>query len=156
MRMGRAIFSVITVAAIGIAAVATWRTRFLWLPLPDPAVADTTGVMRWLVLRDLAAEPPSVQVELVSRVEQLLDQPPSDTVASTTDIPTAQLEQAQRNIELLKELWFQRAVDRFHALNEPRRRWAFLDRQIERIGRWMQWDDHLANGGSGGAAAGSW
>src|SRR5262245_27390317 len=112
MRTGRIIWIVIAVAAVAVAGVATWRTRLVWLPLPDPAVADATGVMRWLVLRDLSAEPPSVQVELVSRVEQLLDEPESETVAAatTSEIPQAHRQQAERNVELLKELWFYRAV----------------------------------------------
>jgi hypothetical protein len=150
----RVVFVAIALVAVGAAALAAWRTRLLWLPLPDPAAADATGVVRWLVLRDLSAEPAGVQVELVNRVEKLLDEPPGATVASV-DLPQGQLEQAQRNVEHLKELWFYQAVEKYHRLDEPRQRWAFLDRQIERISRWMQWDKQLMVDGTA-PAEGSW
>jgi hypothetical protein len=113
-----------------------------WMPLPDPRSADHVGVVRWIVLADLAAEPADVQEQLVSRVEELLDEPPVETAAGSDTVAAIQTDQAQRNVELLKELWFYQAVDRFHRL-APERRWAFLDRQIERIARWMQWDHRL-------------
>ena len=117
----------------------------LWMPLPDPRSADHVGVMRWIALADLATEPADVQEQLVSRVEELLGEPPAESAAASDAVAAVQTDQAQRNVELLKELWFHQAVDRFHRL-EPERRWAFLDRQIERIARWMQWDHRLSPG----------
>jgi hypothetical protein len=139
----RALLAIFSGLALAAAAFALWRTRMLWLPLPDPRVADHVGLVRWIVLRDLAAEPADVRLELVSRVEELLDEPPAVEAVSADAVGAVQSERTRKNVELLKELWFDRAVERFHEL-EPARRWAYLDRQIERIARWMHLDDRLA------------
>lgn len=121
--------------------VVGWQAWRWWAPLPDLATADREGVLRWLVLVDLASEPLATQRQLLARVEEVFaEEIPGDAVSK---LSAAHVEQVRRNAELLKELWFHERVDGYYACPATDRP-SYLDRQIATVVRWASLDQVLS------------
>jgi hypothetical protein len=118
-----------------------WRgVRAYLLRMPDPATATKEGIVRWMVLRDLADEPEDTRRQLVTRIEELFVEPLDVSQAATLDPHDVQ--RLRRNAEVLKESWFFAKIDGYYACLEALRS-AYLDRQIQTVTRWAELDAGL-------------
>ena len=137
MRSYRGILTVLVLAALlvsaGIAAI-----RLFYPPLPHPAEANREELIRWLVVRDLGAEPVEIRQALASRLEGEFG------AGLDWDAMGERLDQSQRkrvwdNILLLLEPWFLQKTDQFFKLataDQP----AYLDQLLDTINVWRGFD----------------
>jgi hypothetical protein len=149
----RGVLSAVVAIVLAAASVAlALEIKAYLYRLPDPATADREGVLRWLVLADLAEHPDDVSRQLVARVEAVFgaesDVPDSDA-GSLTD---AEHERVRRNTERLKETWFREKVAAYHQLPAGERA-AFLDAQIRTLFHWAKLDQRLDRPASDASAA---
>ena len=117
-------------------ALAAWY--LLVVRMPDPSTASRAGLFRWLVLREVAAEPREVQVALVNRLQAELK---SGLAADTQGVPLspAYRELLQKNAEHLKQVWFTTRVEEY-TLVPAAEQMEFLTEQIDAISRWTALD----------------
>ena len=151
----RGVLTGLTLAALlSVSALVLVRTLGA---LPDPATANAEGVFRWLVLRDLAAEPPEVPRTLVARLETLLQEPID--VSAAADLSQSQQRLLAVNSRLLRRVWREQAVDGYFACGGAGRV-AYLDRQVDTVARWSAVDARLreqaTEGGNNTAGGASW
>ena len=133
MRIRRGILAILLVAAVlaaaGFVAVPFFRPR-----LPHPEVADRDELVRWLVVRDLSAEPAETRRVLVRRLEEEF------YTGLDWENLCERLDQSQRkrvwdNIVLLLEPWFMDKTDQYFKLATAERT-AYLDRLLDMIAVW--------------------
>ena len=100
-RTGAVIVGLVAAATI-VAAGATWY--LLAVRLPDPRTASRAGLGRWLVLRDVSAEPREVQLALVDRLQAELK---SGLAAESASVPLAPAYRLRlrENAEYLQQVW---------------------------------------------------
>jgi hypothetical protein len=110
----------------------------LWPRLPDPAVANREGLLRWLVTRDLGREPIEVQQVLARRLEEEF-QEGLDWESTATRLSEPQRQRLWDNILVLLEPWFMEKVDRYFTM-AAQERLAFLDRLIDMFTAWRGLD----------------
>ena len=140
------VLGLLLLAAAGLSAV--WR---LYFHLPAPQQATRQQVLRWLVLRDLRLEPPQVQLALMERLQDELQEGlPAEAVEAR--VPSKYEAQLRSNADLLTELWFTTRVRQYHELDR-RERVAFLKDQIETLLKWSRMRQQLQQESSGGAAS---
>jgi hypothetical protein len=102
--------------------------------LPEPASADRSGLLRWLVLRDLEREPPEVCRALARRFEQ--EFAGGVNLGATKDrLNPAQQERVWNNVIQLLKAWFADRVDRY-AQASAAERTAVVDATIDTISVW--------------------
>jgi hypothetical protein len=134
----RGTLTIVAAVVLSIVSVAAGLQVHSWLyGLPDPATADRDGLLRWLVLADLAEHDDATCRMLVDRLEAEFvgDNAAATNLTSTAnDLSQSQRERIAANTERLKEVWFHARVDEYLAL-DPNGRAAFLDRQIRNIFR---------------------
>jgi len=122
--------------AVGLLGAASVTTTVLLRPrLPDPEVANREEIIRWLVTRDLGAEPPRIRQVLARRLEE--------EVAAGLDwnFAAERLSQSRRkrlwnNIMLLLKPWFMDKLDCYSALPVQDQA-AFLDRLLDIFKQWQ-------------------
>ncbi len=136
-RRHRGILAVLSVVVLAmIVSLIAWR---LWAGhLPDPQQADTQGLMRWLVLAELADEPWDRQLVLVDRLEEELNKG-GDLTGDAGSLSKQYQDRLQRNTQLLKRVWFQSRVDRYGSCSEAER-FDFLTAQIQTVMVWSKFD----------------
>lgn len=145
-RRHRGLLTLVTLIAFGGASAAVaWYV--LLVRLPEPSVASRPQLLRWLVLRDLEYESPEIQLALVDRLETEIsaDDLGPDGTAFLSDSQRARLE---KNVEVLKNVWFRSRVDRYFA-SDPPRRMDYLAAQLAVVARWAQIDSRLAESRGG-------
>ncbi len=136
MRGYRGILSCVTAAALlGAALLAV--AALLWPRLPDPAVADRQGLLRWLVTRDLNAESAETRRTLARRLEEEFHK--GFDVDTAEGLEPAQRKQLWDNIVLLLEPWFMDKTDRYFQLETAQRN-AYLDELIDMMTAWRDVD----------------
>jgi hypothetical protein len=140
--------ALVTLAAASV--VAGIEVRAYLRRVPDPRTADKEGVLRWLLLRDLAQEPEEVRRQLVGRLEVLFAD--SFDADGADRLSPEELEALRRNGEVLKETWFFLKTETYYSLSETDRT-GFLDRQIETVARWAKLDADLSAAAASGASA---
>jgi hypothetical protein len=132
-RKHRGVFAVLSVVALAlIVSLTAWR---LWAGyLPDPQHADVPGLMRWLVLAELADEPTDRQVVFVDRLEEELTKG-IDLSGDVGALSQQCRDRLLRNTELLKKVWFHSRVDRYTSCPEPDQ-FDFLTAQMRTVTVW--------------------
>ncbi len=150
--------------AVGVAA----SISLLYPGLPDPAVADREGLLRWFATRDLRREPMDTRHALAQRFEEefctasgtkLSNTRASDTKTNPDWESLGQrLDQSERqqfwdNLAVVLEPWFLEKTDRYHELTEAQRT-PYLDRMIDTITVLNGIDAIRPNGGEAGKPSG--
>lgn len=150
--------------AAALLLVAALSASGLVLPtllLPDPSTAGRGAARRWLALGDLAAQPRSVQIALVDRLqytigpEQLLG---SDSAPAVPRGWWSKLwaERAARNAQLLERVWFETRAAQYAAC-PPQQRGEFLRTQVRDLSAWSRvLSGAFAGSSEGDAAASGW
>ena len=128
------VIALMVVAMIGVAAGAGFFIAYA--PPGDPSKATTEQVFRWLVTRDLAKEPVSVQQAIVHRLESDFGQ------TSSLSAAVAQLDESRRamlwnNIGVLLGPWLMERVDRYAELPAAQQG-AFIDRFLDSVDQWSK------------------
>jgi hypothetical protein len=121
--------------AVGAAAVYVSVIR-----MPDPESADSRGLMRWLVQRDLSRQPDKVQRTIVDRL--LVALPSTDEWTDDVQLNDGQKSLLSQNSQLLKHVWFVSRVERFFQL-PPEQHDPYLDEQIDTVARLSIVSDEL-------------
>lgn len=118
---------------VGGAVTAGLAWYLLVVRLPDPRTANRAGLGRWLVLRDLSAEPRDVQLALVDRLQGEL----MAGFAGDGGVPLspAYRRQLAENAEFLQHVWFEHRSQQY-AKCGPDEQMPFLERQIDAIASW--------------------
>ncbi len=148
-RKHRGILAAAVLGALGVAvlvvALRVWATY-----VPAPETASRAGLMRWLVLRDLAMESPETQLAVLERVEQELEQ---ETVVTDTgdSLSHAQHRQLLENVSFLKRYWFQQRLEEYAQCRESQRR-RFVQQQVDKLAAWSRVDAWLASAHADDAA----
>ena len=122
--------SVALLAAGGVAA-SVW----LWPGLPDPAVADRDGLLRWLVARDLSAESAETRRTLALRLDDEFSSG-IDWQETTGQLDDAQRQRVWENILVLLEPWFMEKADVYAQLDDAKRP-EYVDQLIDSIAIWQ-------------------
>ncbi len=122
-------------------AVAAAAVYVSVIRMPDPESADSRGLMRWLVQRDLSEQPHKVQRTIVDRL--LVSLPSTDEWADDVELNDRQKSLLSRNSQLLKHVWFVSRVERFFQL-PPEQHAPYLDEQIDMVARLSIVSDELA------------
>lgn len=130
-RTGAVIVGLIAATAIVAAGLASY---FVAVRLPDPRTASRAGLGRWLVLRDLSAEPREVQLALVDRLQAELKTGLAAESASAPLAPAYRL-RLQENAEYLQQVWFEYRVEQY-ANCRSEEQMPFLEEQIDTIANW--------------------
>ncbi|MDB4533823.1 hypothetical protein N9242_03055 [Vicingaceae bacterium] len=101
--------------------------------LPHPDTASKKQLGYWLATRDLEQSPHDIQIGLVNR---LVNEP--SLISSNGDdvkVPEKYAHRLKSNIEILKFVWFQDCVKKYHELSHADQ-WMFLEKQIGVIENW--------------------
>ncbi len=125
---------ILPVATLVVAASVTAVIAFYPGRLPNPASADRTGLLRWLVTRDLTQEPPETRQVLARRIEEEFGQG-VDWAAVGKRLNDAQKEQVWSNVLVLLEPWLGDKVDGYSRLPESERP-RYVDRTLELMETW--------------------
>jgi len=113
-----------------------WLSPELFLDrLPEPELADRDALLRWIVTRDLAKEPPATRQTLARRLEGEFFGSGIDWDAVGAELDRSQREQLWANVLLLMEPWYMDKVDGYFALAAAERP-AYVDTIIDRIDDW--------------------
>lgn len=128
-KMLSALALVVLVGATVAAGVTVWSGS-----LPDPNDADERNLARWLVTRDLAAEPPTVRTKLLRRLERELRSGPNLS-GLNGQLTAEQREALWKNIETLAWDWLREQAATYARL-PPGESSAFLDRQLAFVEAW--------------------
>ncbi len=132
VRSYRGILTIVTLAALlGVAVIVT--AALFYPQLPDPAVADRDGLLRWLVARDLSAESAETRRTLARRLEEEFQTGLDFDAAEGLSPP--QRKQLWDNILVLLEPWFIEKTERYFQLAAAQRT-AYLDQVIDTITVW--------------------
>lgn len=123
------------VALVGAVAVPLVVVPWFWPRLPDPAVADREGLLRWMVARDLNAEPAETRGTLARRLEEEFGSE-VDWEAVAEELDESQRRRLWENIVVLLEPWFMDKVDRYFNLAVADR-CAYVDRLIDKLVVWQ-------------------
>jgi len=133
MRTVRKILSALVllglIGATVAAGVTVWTTR-----LPDPAAADERDLARWLVTRDLAAEPVGMRIKLLRRLEIELRRGPN-LADLHSQLTPEQRQTLFSNIETLAWEWL-REQSAVYAGLPPGEGGAFVDKQLAFVAAW--------------------
>lgn len=140
MRIHRGILATVVLAALGLSGLAVGA--YYWLQqLPDPSAASRDELFRWLVLRDVAAEPLDVQQALVDRLQaELLEGPP--TAGKATALGGGLRTQLRDNVHTLKRVWFEMRT-RQYAACPGEEKFDFLERQIALVAAWSTFESDV-------------
>lgn len=130
-RTGAVILGLVVSTAI-VAAGLGWY--LLAAQLPDPRIANRAGLCRWLVLRDLSAEPRDVQRAIVDRLQTELKSGLAADSGSGLLTP-ANRRQLQGNAEFLQQVWFEYRVEQYASCRRDEQM-PFLEEQIDTIANW--------------------
>lgn len=115
--------------------VLIWLSPRLFLErLPDPESADRDALLRWIVTRDLANEPPGTRQTLARRLEGEF-RTGIDWDAIGAGLDRSQREQLWENVLVLMEPWYMDKVDGYFELAAAERP-AYVDTIIDRIDDW--------------------
>jgi hypothetical protein len=127
-RGGRSTLRLVAIVALGGAAIFG-----LWVidRLPDPATADGSGLIRWLVTRDLSQESAATRSVLVERLAGELRRGIAWGEVQQ-QLSTERRALVGRNIEVLIEQWFHDTVAAYYEQPEAQRT-AYVDEQIDRL-----------------------
>jgi len=140
-------FPTIALVFVFLVLAAGATTYMLTSQLPSPQEADTAGLLRWMVLRDLEHEQYETQLALVDRFEKLICDWGGDPKQLTTEKPVslteAQKKRLASNTVLLQRVWFRSRVDQYFAC-PPSQRASFLDTQIKLVSCWSTIDAAIA------------
>ena len=129
--------------AAGIGAV----VPFLTSGLPDPAVANRDELLRWLVTRDLAKEPPETRLVLVQRLDEEF-RSGVDWDALNRQTTEAQRKQLWSNIPLLLGPWLSEKASVYWQLPD-KQRLQFIDGVIDSLLAWRGADRLQVGHGDG-------
>lgn len=139
MRKHRGILTIAALLALGGISLGVGLELYLQHRLPDPEQADLDGLMRWLVVRDLAEESAETRQKIVRRLEWLLDEQDAEEPLQISDvldqIDEEQTERFWSNVYLLTEIWFLEHVERYDRLSETERP-VFIAGMIDRVTAW--------------------
>jgi hypothetical protein len=142
MRTVRKILSALVllglIGATVAAGVTVWTTR-----LPDPEAADERDLARWLVTRDLAAEPVGMRTKLLRRLEIELRRGPN-LADLHSQLTPEQRQTLWSNIETLAWEWL-REQSVVYAGLPPGQGGAFVDKQLAFVEAWPVRDASAAN-----------
>ncbi|MDG2382413.1 MAG: hypothetical protein P8N76_12150 [Pirellulaceae bacterium] len=129
MRFQRGGWVVGSLVMLGLLAAvwAFWPYR-----LPHPDVCDQDQLYRWMALRDLSEEPRDIQISLVGRFQDLMEE---QRLGESVEIDPRYESRVTANRKVLQDLWFQDAIEQFNLLPVNQRA-EFLDRQIGTIQGW--------------------
>jgi hypothetical protein len=143
VRIHRGILATVLLAALGLSGLAVGSYYWL-LQLPHPSVATRDQLFRWLVLRDVAAEPPDVQQALVDRLqEELLAGLDAN---SNAEVLNERLrDQLRENVAALKRVWFELRTAQYAACPDEEK-FAFLEQQIAVVAAWSTFQLDLRDG----------
>jgi len=122
-------------ACLGVIALLTTVYWVAALRLPDPAVADRGGLIRWLVLRDLNAEPSEIRVALLERLEEEALAGNIDTAAFESEVAGQYRDRLWGNIQVLFDTWFSKKLESYLAIPTNERA-VYLDATISEMERW--------------------
>jgi hypothetical protein len=151
MRTVRKILSAVALlgllAATVAAGVTVWTAR-----LSDPAEADERDLARWLVTRDLAAEPSAVRAKLLRRLERELRRGPN-LAGLSGQLTPAQRQALWGNIETLAWDWLREQAAAYSRLPAGQGG-AFLDRQLAFVEAWPVREAAPPSKGAPASAAG--
>lgn len=120
----------IVLAALGVLAVAGYRV----VRLPDPATADRSGLIRWIVARDLSQEDPAIRLTLARRFEREF-QGEVNLDAAKTRLNPQQQERVWNNVVQLLATWLLDKVDGYGQLPKGEQT-AYLDATIDTVRQW--------------------
>lgn len=129
----RGILLLLLLAAL-LAAGAGIAVPLLISGLPDPAVANRDQLLRWLVARDLAKEPPKTRLVLVQRLEGEF-RSGIDWEALNRKLTETQREQLWNNIPSLFGPWLSDKASAYSQLPKKERP-RFIDGVIDSLMRW--------------------
>jgi hypothetical protein len=137
----RGILAIVGVVVLATASTLVALQVHAWLyGLSDPASADREGLLRWLVLADLEEQPRDVCRTLVDRFEEVfVPETAADAPADASTLTDEQIARVERNVAVLKEVWFFARVDDYWSLDAAARP-SFLDRQVCNIFRCAEFD----------------
>lgn len=130
MRRHRGILTTLALISLVTGGAGTgWYLTFVHLP--HPRHASSRQLLRWMVQRDLRAEPHAVRLALADRLEQELrkDLRVRDQAAR---LSTAQRKQLRENFQQLKSVWFV-SRSRQYVQQPSGQRFAFLQQQMQTI-----------------------
>lgn len=102
-----------------------------FLYLPHPSQADRGQLFAWLVLRDVAAQPPDVRQALVDRFEEEILKG-IDLAEAGVSLTESQQQTVADNVEVLKYDWFVSSVNRYADVQEENKV-AYLGDKIKVI-----------------------
>lgn len=135
VRRHRGLLATALLLALGVTGLAG-AGYYLWLHrLPPPSAASRGELLRWLVLRDVAAEPPGVQRALVDRLQKELLAGLAAEGHDTGGLSGAYREQLERNLATLQRVWFEVRTEQYARL-APDDKQAFLEEQIAVVAAW--------------------
>jgi len=106
----------------------------LYPSLPDPAVADREGLLRWLVLRDLEAESLETRRVLAQRLEEEF-RGGIDWSTTSDQLSKSQRRRVWVNVLNLLEPWFMAKTDNYYQLTAAERP-AYVNRLLDTLGAW--------------------
>jgi hypothetical protein len=152
VRTHRGILAIVLLTVLALSGLSA--AGYFWLlRLPHPSEATRDQLLHWLVLREVANEPPEVQQALVDRLqEELLGglEPGADAAA----LSSAYREQLQRNISTLKRVWFETRTQQYAACPAGEK-FAFVERQIAVVAAWSTFELDVHHGSSDDSPSGS-
>jgi hypothetical protein len=132
-RYGLVIVAVV-VAMLSVAAGAGYFMVFV--PLPDPSVANRHDLLRWLVLRDLGKESPEIRQKIVTRLDVEFENI-GDLGMSIEKLDESRRQMLWHNVTVLLPPWLLGKVDEFSKLPASEKV-AYLDSFLNRAEEWSK------------------
>ncbi len=123
----------------GAASWALWQQR-----LPDPATADTEGLMRWLVTRDLSDEPIAIRQRLLTRLEKEL-RAGVDLQSVDEQVSEQRRELFWQNVDVLLEDWFRQETVQFAQISDPVKQKSYIETKLDEMLAWRSVQQLRAN-----------
>jgi hypothetical protein len=130
----RGILALLALVAVVTAALGG-AIPYFYRDLPEPAKANRDELLRWLIVKDLAEEPPATQLALAERLEVEFGSG-VDWSEFEGEMDEAQCGRLMKNIPAVLRPWILKKADAYGRLPTDRRA-AFLDRLIDKLEVWQ-------------------